>query len=177
MQKLAALSRNAGAASLVKHIYKYVPNITGSDPYWFTRRRELIAQENQEGLSGTLFFTFSAADNHWRKLMELLDVPENAPIEVRRDAVRRNPHIVDNFFCCRIKEASKYLLQEALIADWIWYRYEFQLCGATHAHGMIKSKLPFNILELVSKAYAGRKATLKLEALSYYCEMTDAQKE
>ena len=42
---------------------------------------------------------------------------------------------------------------------------------------MIKSKLPFNILELVSKAYAGRKATLKLEALSYYREMTDAQKE
>ena len=64
VRELAALSRNVGGTKFVQQIYKYTANISGSDPYWFQRRRELIHQAEQEGLKGTLFWTFSAADNH-----------------------------------------------------------------------------------------------------------------
>ena len=80
VEELSALARNSLAhSSLVQRIYKYTSNVTGSDPFWFQRRRELVAQSDQEGLEGTIFWTFSAADNHWRNLMKLLDVPEDAP--------------------------------------------------------------------------------------------------
>ena len=48
--------------------------------FWFQWLRELVAECDQEGLEGTIYLTFSAADNHWRNLMKLLDVPEDAPI-------------------------------------------------------------------------------------------------
>ena len=50
IQELAIHIRNNGSADYVQRIYKYTPNITGSDPYWFQRRWELTAQANQEGL-------------------------------------------------------------------------------------------------------------------------------
>ena len=61
VEELIAMSRNPRGREFINQIYKYTANITGSDPYWFQRRREMIAQANQEGLSGTLFWTFSAA--------------------------------------------------------------------------------------------------------------------
>ena len=77
---------------LIRRIYKYTANISGSDPFWYQRRRELIAQSNQEG-AGTIFFTFSAADHHWHELMPLLDLPLNAAYEERRKAVLAHPHL------------------------------------------------------------------------------------
>ena len=176
-EELSTLIRNGCVSTLVQQIYKYTANITGSDPYWFQRRRELMAQSNQEGLDGTLFWTFSAADNHWHHLMKLLDITENATVPVRRAAVRKNPHIVDYYFCRRIEKATKHLLRNALAADWLWYRYEFQNRGATHAHGMMKLKISTPILQLVSKAYAGRKAYERLHCISIFSDMTEIQRQ
>jgi len=58
VEELANLLRTNGAQSLVQNIYKYTANIHGNDPYWFQRRREIMAQAEQEGLRGTLFWTF-----------------------------------------------------------------------------------------------------------------------
>jgi len=55
VEELANLLRTNAAQPLVQSIYKYIANIYGSDPYWFQRRRELMAQAEQEGLRGTLF--------------------------------------------------------------------------------------------------------------------------
>jgi len=49
-----------------------------------------MVQAEQQGLRRTLFWTFSAADNHWKDLMVILGVPENAGIAVRRKAVNQN---------------------------------------------------------------------------------------
>ena len=46
--------------------------------------------------------------------MRLLDVPDNAIIQIRREAVRKKPHIVDWYFCQRIEQATTHLLQNAL---------------------------------------------------------------
>ena len=176
ISELAAISRNEGGRRFVQNIYKYTSNISGSDPYWFQRRRELIAQAEQEGLKGTLFWTLSAADNHWKDIMKLLDVPEHASPEVKRQAVRRNPHIVDFYFCRRVERAAKHLFRKCLIADWLWYRYEFQMRGSAHVHGMMKLLLSPDILNMVSKVYAGNKAMETLEAMDQFRQMSDEEK-
>ena len=74
VEEPAALLRNVSEDSFVERVYKYTANIAGSDPYWFHKRRKLAAQDIQEGLQGTLLFTFSAADNHCTPLVRLLGV-------------------------------------------------------------------------------------------------------
>ena len=56
VEELLALARNSRVhSSLVQRICKYTSNITGSDPFWFQQRRELVAQCDQEGLEGIIF--------------------------------------------------------------------------------------------------------------------------
>ena len=175
IDELSTMLRNGTAPDLVQRIYKYTANVTGSDPYWFSRRRELTAQANQEGLAGVMFFTLSAADNHWQPLMRLLNVADDAPIAVRKKAVMENPHVVSFYFCRRVERAVKFLMRDALAADWIWYRYEFQMRGATHAHGVLKLKIAPNILDMVSRAYAGRKASEMLASRDAFLQMNDEE--
>ena len=175
--ELAKLARERKTGDIAQRIFKYVANVTGSNPYWFARRRELIELSNQEGMESTLFFTFSAADNHWKKLMALLDVPENADRKVRRQAVRENSHIVDAFFCKRFEIFLSHLLRKALLADWIWYRYEFQMHGSTHAHGVMKTKIPVRVLDLVSKAYAGYVARQAIHLRNFYECLSPEEKQ
>ena len=42
-----------------------------------------------------------------------------------------------------------YLLRKCLLTSWIWYRYEFQMRGATHAHDMAKLHIAPDILDAV----------------------------
>ena len=93
---------------------------TGSEHYCFQRRREPIAQAEQEVPKGTLFWTFSDANNHWRYIMKIIDVPEHVSPEVKRQSVRRHPHIVDFFFCIRVERAAIHLFIKCLISDFIW---------------------------------------------------------
>ena len=109
--------------------------------------------------------------------MQLLDVPEGAPPAVKRAAVQKNPHIVDFFFCRRVEKAVSFLLKKAMLADWVWYRYEFQMRGSVHAHGMMKLKLSPDILNLVSRVYSGRKAIEMLQCAVEYDDMSAAEKE
>ena len=103
---MSDLSWNEGGRRFIQNIYKYTSNITGSDPNWFQRRRELTAQSEQEGPKGTLFGDLCAYYNHWRDLMKLLDVPEHSPPEVKRQAFQKHPHIVEFFFCIRVEGAA-----------------------------------------------------------------------
>jgi len=66
----------------------------GSDMYWFARHRELTAKANQKGLHGVVFFALSAADNHCKPFMSLLDVPNDASISERNSAVQNNLHVI-----------------------------------------------------------------------------------
>ena len=68
------------------------------------------------------------------------------------------------------------LLQKLLVADWIWYRYDFQLRRSTHDHGMMKMKVAPNFLQLVSKVYAGIKLEEVLEHAVRWTEIRDQEK-
>ena len=84
------------------NIYKYTHNTNGSDPYWFQRRGELIAQAEQEGQKVNIFWTLYVADNHWKDIMTLIDVPYGATPEMKCKAVHDNPHILDFYFLCKV---------------------------------------------------------------------------
>jgi len=49
------------------------------------------------------------------------------------------------------------LMRKAMVMDWIWYRYAFQMRGSTHAHSVLKLKFGLVRLNLVSLVYADRK--------------------
>ena len=61
--------QNVSALEFVQCVLKYASNITGGDPYWSQRCRELTTQANQQNFKSTLFWTFSAAHNHQKQLM------------------------------------------------------------------------------------------------------------
>ena len=76
-----------------------------------------------------------------------------------------------------MEQAKTHLIKNALQKAWDWYRYEFQLRGATHGHGMLQLKLSPPILKLVAKVYSRRKAMEKLELARIYQELSDDEKE
>ena len=80
IEEFGAVIQSGDAPDLVNWIYKYVANITGSDPYWYHIKRQLTTQANQEGLKGAVFFTVSVEDYHWRNMMRLIYVPNGADI-------------------------------------------------------------------------------------------------
>jgi hypothetical protein len=86
-------------------------NILGSNAYFYKKKKELEAIMEAKGMS-TVWFTFSAADNHWDDLFRMLyqgqdppsfDGDEEEAAKWRRKIIKRNPHIVDAFFHQRMK--------------------------------------------------------------------------
>ena len=86
--------------------------------------------------------------------MNLLDVPEDALPSVNVQPLK-NTYILYLYFCCRVDKAVTFLLQKAIIVDWVWYWYGFQMRVSVHDHGIMKLKVSPDILDLVSRAYFG----------------------
>jgi hypothetical protein len=89
---------------LIGRMQIFNANICGSNAYFNKKRRELNALIEQEGMC-TLWFTFSAADNHWKDLFRLIlgdsesfryhNKNEKEKAALRRQLRRQSPHIVD----------------------------------------------------------------------------------
>ena len=82
-------------------------NILGYDSYFFKKRKELEGLM-QAQVSPTLWFTFSAADNHWLDLHALgptlgVHFNQKEKVKLRAKWVRQNPHVVDAYFFHRVK--------------------------------------------------------------------------
>ena len=66
---------------------RYAAKVQGSSQYWFQRYQELRALIEQKG-PPTLFWTVSAADNHWPELHKLLPHATEPPtLSMRIQAV------------------------------------------------------------------------------------------
>ena len=93
----------------------YNANILGSGSYFYRHRCQLEDLMEAEG-AASMWFTFSAADNHWPDLFKLLDIEtpkdsgedEEKAAKFRRKVIREYPHIVDAFFYERF-ETCEYL--------------------------------------------------------------------
>ena len=107
-------------------------NIAGSSAYWYMVREDHKAIVTTVG-TPTFFFTFSSADMHWPELHTLLG-NENGISEERRQAVIKNPHLVDWFLH---KSFIKHWFNKALDAKWHWYRFEYQAKGSYIAMALL----------------------------------------
>jgi len=99
----------------------YAANITNCDAYWFKRRCELESTIEQEG-DGTVFFTFSYADNHLHDLHRLMPGNAAATAAEKRANVAKNPHLVDWYFSFRLDEFLKAFFDNVLDCKWRWHR-------------------------------------------------------
>jgi hypothetical protein len=119
----------------------------------------------------TMWFTLSCADNHWGDLHRILVGLDSYPeacntekkkAEHRRKIVRDNPHIVDAFFHRRIQVLLDKLFGSlGLVAEWTWFRIQYQGSGAAQAHGCLRLTDDPGLSTLASKVIVGRAAQRK----------------
>ena len=129
---------------MVGRMQAYNGNINGSNAYFFGHKGNLEALMEQEGMS-TMWFTLSAADNHWDDLHVLLMDGATHPVFPTEEAkakhcrklVRQYPHLLDHYFYERVQVPLKSFFGQdtALAAKWTWFRIEHQERGTAHAHG------------------------------------------
>ena len=154
---------------LLSSMRAYSGNILGSNAYFLRRRMELEALMVQEGLP-TIWFTFSAADNHWTDLFLCLydgTLPNfddnNSFNKWKRHVVRENPHLVNAFFHKRFGTLLKHFFGESTFdCSWHWFRVEFQDRGTAHVHGCFCLKNDPGLNMLGMKVAQGRYAAYLL---------------
>ena len=150
-------------------------NITGSDAYFAKAKRELESLMEEKGMP-TLWFTLSAADNHWKDLHKLAvsdalaaqfqqqqsHYSQKQKAAKRRKWIKKNPHMVDYYFHLRTKQffCSIIFGKDCLNTEWFWYRTEYQKRGCAHIHGCCRLKSDPNLHELAQKVVHGREAQL-----------------
>lgn len=127
-------------------------NIKGSDNYWRSKTEELeqwIAHHISRGRGPpTFFITFSCAENWWPDLRRLLGQLEekagnivsanaikNNSFPEMREAAKKYPLFVNDFFMKRSKEFLNTVVKEALGIEHYWGRIEFAPGrGQIHLH-------------------------------------------
>ena len=114
-------------------------NIRSTPAYWKSRMLELMSTTEQVGCP-TIFFTLSAADEHWKGLFRLLmnsnDVQNLSHVE-RRKIMVDNPLLVAWYFKHRVESFMECVLKPIFEITDYWYRYEWQFRGSPHVHGML----------------------------------------
>ena len=157
---------------LISSMQLYNSNIVGSNAYFYKRRRELEALIEVKGIP-TAWFTFSAADNHWCDLHDLLykkdevrvnnrryvDFNEKEKLVFRMNILQNYHHLVDQYFYMRFQAFLKeYFSENCLDVDYCWFRVEYQSRGTAHVHGCYKLKSDPGISELCEIIRDGRYA-------------------
>ena len=168
---------NEGGEELEKilgRMQKFNANISGSNAYFYKRRKELEALIQQEGLCST-WFTFSAADNHWLDLNKIIHGNRPCPsfaneyekAKWRRKLVKDNPHIVDSYFSDRVREfLNVFHSKDGLEYSWFWYRVEYQSRGTAHIHGCLRLKNDPGIDNLSQTVLQGRISEMTLKMMN-----------
>ena len=174
--RLLVEKNDDGLKQLISRMQKFNSNVTGSAAYFYKKRCELEALIDAKGMP-TMWFTLSAADNHWvdlHKCMYGSDRPlpnlanELAKVKWRRKMTRENPHIVDAYFMKRVQALlDTYYGKTGLELEWSWFRIEYQERGTAHAHGCFRLKCDPGISDLAQKVLKGRIAEKRLVELGY----------
>ena len=177
-ENLCAVIHEGGEVldSLIGRMTAYNSNILGSPSYLYTKKMHLEELMEQSGMC-TIWFTLSAADNHWLDLSRLFggdSFPVNGTEHVkekwRRKSVRENQHIVDAFFNSRVEAfVEAFLKSSGMEAEYTWFRIEYQERGTAHAHGCFRLKCDPGIADLGQTVLQGR-----IAALALHKRMSDA---
>jgi hypothetical protein len=161
--------------NLISRMQRYNGNINGTNQYLYKSKRELESLIEAKGMP-TFWFTWSAADNHWEDLHRLL-YPGTTPPTFgtqsvmdelkkalhRRKLVRKNPHLVDEYFLARAEEVFKtFLTKKCINIKYHWFRIEYQKRGMAHVHGCCRLKNDPGIPQLGHEVLNGRIAEREL---------------
>ena len=122
-------------ASPTVYFLHYAASLRGTRQYWFRQRNQLMAMVDTIGLP-TIFFTHSAADNHWPELARLICADDSNSRADRSAAVIDDPATADWFFYRRIEAFIEAFYVGVLGATDYWLRFEWQHRGSPHVHGL-----------------------------------------
>lgn len=125
----------------IQRVLGYCSKIRSTKMYWRQRCPELLTMVSQIG-KPTIFFTLSAADEHWPDIYRLLCEGTNLDRgsltnEQRRKLMRDNPLITSWFFERRSTYFLNGLMKEIFKVKDFWVRYEWQWRGSPHMHGLL----------------------------------------
>ncbi|KAK3924461.1 ATP-dependent DNA helicase RRM3 [Frankliniella fusca] len=155
-----------------KDVMVYSSSIRSSRDFWYSRSSELQDMVKQIGLP-TIFFTLSAADFHWPRLYDLLKEisHQNELNETERhNLMFNNPKICSDYFF----EVAEIFINSIIIPHFNvkdhWYRYEWQLRGSHHVHGVLCFVGAVNVKELQSKFNE-----VKLKVIQYFEKFISCQ--
>lgn len=132
----------------------YSKNITGSDAFWFHRRKEAQGICEQAGVP-TIFFSYSCADTRWEDLHRLMPCPSKDKNKKFRNTIE-NAHLVDWYFSHRLHLFQKVFLDDILQSEWRYHRIEDQYRLVPHAHGCSRLKNDPGLIDLAQVVYEGR---------------------
>ena len=140
----------------------FTSNIQGTDAFWYERRKELNAVCKQRS-SPTQFFTYSAADIHWKVLHMRLCNKDTIPTSSERYSMLiNNPMMVNDFFVKRFAEFFK-CWEEVLDMEWYFYRFEWQSRGSIHVHGVCKLRNDIGLITKIKELGEIEKLRIQLE--------------
>ena len=150
---------------LTNRMQTFNANIVGSNAYFWNKKKELEALMDQEGMC-TMWFTLSAADNHWVDLHRLLygkgaylpDISDPIKnVRWKNKMCQKFPHIVDTYFCKRVDFIMETIFSKlGISAKWWWKRIEYQKRGTAHAHGCFRLVCDPGLTEAAKKVLEGR---------------------
>ncbi|KAK3923565.1 ATP-dependent DNA helicase [Frankliniella fusca] len=148
LKELMKLDTNVG-----KDVMVYSSSIRSTRNFWFSRSAELQEMVQQIGLP-TIFFTLSAADFHWPRLFDLLKEAYglvNVNEQERHKLMFENPKICSDYFFALAETFINDILLVYFNVKDHWYRYEWQLRGSPHVHGVLWFAGAVNVKELQVK--------------------------
>ena len=83
----------------------------------------------------------------------------------KRKLVRKNPHLVDEYFYNRVHCLFQQLFgAKGIELGWLWFRIEYQGHGAPHIHRCLQAMQDPGIAEHAKKVLDGQLAALYLQS-------------
>ncbi|KAK3921567.1 LOW QUALITY PROTEIN: putative LRR receptor-like serine/threonine-protein kinase [Frankliniella fusca] len=126
--------------SIPKSTMVFSSSIRGSKSYWMSRTCELEAMVDRFNLP-TLFFSLSAADHHWPRQFEILlgdsDVDVDLTETRRRNLLVANADLCSDYFYETVSIFITEVLVPFLKVLEYWFRFEWQMRGVGHVHGVL----------------------------------------
>jgi len=149
--------RNRDLYTIGQRMARYGANILGSPSYFLLRKKESLSLIEMKG-TPTSWFTLSLPNWYWDELGGIA-----GPDVDLKSWFLNNPHIVNEYFIRRAEAFfDVYFGNGGMQRTWIWYRFEFQMRGKVHLHGMLRLKDDPGLAGLGSEVISGRKALHKL---------------
>jgi len=149
----------------------YSKNITGSDAFWFHRRKEVQAICEQKGVP-TIFYSISCADTYWEDLHRLMPCPTMEKNKRFRNTIE-NAHLVDWYFSHRLHMFQKVFFDDILQSEWRYHRIEDQYRLVPHAHGCSRLLNDPGLMDMAQVVYEGRLVEKKYKESKFQPTQTD----